>query len=237
MSVVSAALVPAAPVLVPGIGGTSDPAAEQRAAALAVVRAMIESRVDRVVVIAEGDRDEEFEDSEPLGLHRLGGLPGAFPPVDERQRMLPLPLAIGASLLREAGWQGATAFHLVDRALSLSDAAQRGHDLQSLPQRAGLLLLGNGSACSSAKAPGSFHPDAEAFNSRLQEMVSAAESEQIASLTADQCREQLSDIRVPLQMLSGACEEWQADIRLAQEFQGVLYVCAHLGITAGESAT
>lgn len=228
MSVVSAALVPAAPVLLRSLGGRMDPGADIRNAALQSVHAMLDTGPERIVVIAEGDHDEEFDESAMLGLHRLGGLPGSFVRDGDGQRMLPIPLAIAASILSEAGWSEPTTLVLVDESIAAEQALQRGRELQTLSERVGILLVGNGSACSTAKAPGSLHPDAETFNQRVLELLTEAAREDIAALTQSECREQLSDIRVPLQIISGAHDRWNADIELAQEFQGVFYVCASI---------
>jgi hypothetical protein len=232
MSVVGAALVPAAPVLVPGLSGSAVPAPEARAAALGVMQRLIDIGLDEVVVLAEADRDGLFDDSAPWDLHRLGGMhavgdPGAGGSFDQR---LPVSLAIGASMLRDAGWTGSTSFQGLERTMSNDAATEVGRHLAATPRSVGLLLLGNGSACCTAKAPGSLHPQASAFNEALLAMIQRGNSAEMMELSANETADQLSDIRVPLQVFVGATSPRQflGSVAFAEEFAGVQYICATL---------
>jgi hypothetical protein len=226
MSLVGAALVPAAPVLVAELSGRLRPAASPREAARRAIVGVIATAPDIIVVVAEGDRDESFDSTSALRLHRLGGMhrddyaPGS--------RTLPVPLAIGAALLRDAGWVGATSYVAVDAATTPVDALARGEDLVVGEKRVGLLLLGNGSACCTAKAPGSLHPDAEAFNAALLSAIVSGDRDAVLAWTPEAFTTQLSDVRVPLQMLYGmsGSETLAWSTECADEFQGVFYVCA-----------
>lgn len=226
MSLVGAALVPAAPVLVAELSGHLRPAATPREAARRAIAGLIATKPDVIVVVAEGDGDETFDSTSALHLHRLGGMhrddyaPGS--------RTLPVPLAIGAALLRDAGWAGPTSYQVVDAATTPVDARARGEDLVAGDQRVGLLLLGNGSACCTPKAPGSLHPDAESFNAALLNAIVSGDREAVLAWTPEAFATQLSDARVPLQVLSGMLGSeiltWTTEC--ADQFQGVFYVCA-----------
>ena len=228
MSVVCAALVPAAPVLVPGLSGRVQPAAEAQDGARSVLRQLIDSSPDKVVVVAEGDHDGSFDQSADLALYRLGGLPRPQDGEIAAGDLLPLPLAIGAALLDDAGWAGATSYRLLNTAISSSEAAAYGAQLDDGDSRVGLLLLGNGSAKSSAKAPGSFDPNSEQFNAALLAMIEQGDRIAMSGLSADAAREQMSDVRLPLQVLAGVGSLGAAAgvIGYANEFRGVYYVCA-----------
>ncbi|MFZ4486131.1 MAG: hypothetical protein ACOYO9_06040 [Candidatus Nanopelagicales bacterium] len=232
MSVVGAVLVPAAPVLVPGLSGNAVPAPEARTAALGVIKRLIQAGPDEVVVLAEADREGSFDGSAPWDLHRLGGMPavgdpGAGGSYDQR---LPVSLAIGASMLRDAGWTGSTSFQGLERTMSSDAATEVGRHLGATPRSVGLLLLGNGSACCTAKAPGSLHPRASAFNEALLAMIQQGNLAAMMELSADETADQLSDIRVPLQVFAGATSPRQflGSIAFAEEFAGVQYICATL---------
>jgi hypothetical protein len=191
-----------------------------------VIEQLISCAPDVIVVVAEGDHTEVFDNSAGMHLHRLGGMhcddyaPGA--------RILPIPLAIGAALLRDAGWLGPTQYQLLDASTTAVEAAKAGLELADVEPRVGLLLLGNGSACTTPKAPGSFHPQAEAFNAEFVRAITKGDMSSILAWTAEQFAEQLSDVRVPLQVMVGAVDgkSWPWSISFAEEFQGVLYVCA-----------
>jgi len=226
VSLVGVALVPAAPVLVAELSGRLCPASAPREAARSVIEQLISCAPDVIVMVAEGDHTEMFDNSAAMHLHRLGGMhrddyaPGA--------RILPIPLAIGAALLRDAGWFGPTQYQLLDASTAAVEAAKAGRELADVEPRVGLLLLGNGSACTTPKAPGSFHPQAQEFNTEFVRAITEGDMSSILAWTAEQFAEQLSDVRVPLQVMAGAVDgkSWPWSISFAEEFQGVFYLCA-----------
>jgi hypothetical protein len=230
MSIVGAALVPAAPVLLPALSGREQPAAVVLNAALCVIRQLIDSAPAEVMVLAEADRYGVFDTSAPWGLHRLGGMP-ARDSGDARATCgepLPVPLAIGAALLRLAGWTGPVDYHALDRSLSPEAAIEYGRKLSSSTLPVGLLLLGNGSACCTDKAPGSFHSGAQAFNEALTSIIRTGDQTTVEQLSAEATAEQLSDIRLPLQVLAGADSpaRLRGSIAYDEPFMGVHYICA-----------
>ena len=89
MTLVGVALVPAAPVLVAELSGRLRPAMMPRDAARRVIEQLIATSPDLIVVVAEGDNDETFDETAAMHLHRMGGMrrddyaPGA--------RVLPVP--------------------------------------------------------------------------------------------------------------------------------------------------
>ena len=226
MTLVGVALVPAAPVLVAELSGRLRPAMMPRDAARRVIEQLTATSPDLIVVVAEGDNDETFDETAAMHLHRLGGMrrddyaPGA--------RVLPGPLAIGAALLRDAGWSGRAQYRTLSASTSAGEAEQCGRELAEAGSRVGLLLLGNGSACSTPKAPGSLHPQAEAFNAEFVRAITQGDVSSILAWTAEQFVEQLSDARVPLQVFAGALDTsaHALSLRFAEEFQGVFYACA-----------
>ena len=228
MSIVSAALVPAAPVLVPGLSGHTMPAQEVRAATLEAIQRMIDAGVDEVIVLAEADRDGVFDSTAPWGLHRIGGLHPFSEAGAVFDQLLTMPLAIGASMLRDAGWTGTTSFHALERTMSADAAAEVGRGLGTTKRSVGLLLLGNGSACCTEKAPGSFHPQADEFNTNLVAMIRQGNRAAMMELPTQGAAEQLSDIRVPLQVFAGATSghRFLGSITFADDFAGVHYICA-----------
>ena len=238
MSIVSAALVPAAPLLVPGLNGHTMPAPEVRAAALEAIQRMIDAGVDEVIVLAEADRDGLFDSTAPWGLHRIGGMhtlsePGAGVTFDQ---LLTVSLAIGASVLRDAGWTGTTSFYALERTMSADAAAEVGRGLEATRRSVGLLLLGNGSACCTEKAPGSFHPQAETFNATLLTVIRQGDRAAMMELSAHDTADQLSDVRVPLQVFAGATSghRFLGSITFADDFAGVYYICATLLLDADD---
>ena len=236
MSIVSAALVPAAPVIVPGLSGHTMPAPEVRSAALDAIQRMIDAGVDEVIVLAEADRDGLFDSTAPWGLHRIGGLHPFSEAGAVFDQLLTMPLAIGASMLRDAGWTGPTSFHALERTMSADAAAEVGRGLGTTKRSVGLLLLGNGSACCTEKAPGSFHPQAETFNATLLTVIRQGDRAAMMELSAHDTADQLSDVRVPLQVFAGATSghRFLGSITFADDFAGVYYICATLLLDADD---
>ena len=236
MSIVSAALVPAAPVIVPGLSGHTMPAPEVRSAALDAIQRMIDAGVDEVIVLAEAVRDGLFDSTAPWGLHRIGGLHPFSEAGAVFDQLLTMPLAIGASMLRDAGWTGTTSFHALERTMSADAAAEVGRGLGTTKRSVGLLLLGNGSACCTEKAPGSFHPQAETFNATLLTVIRQGDRAAMMELSAHDTADQLSDVRVPLQVFAGATSGhgFLGSIAFADDFAGVYYICATLLLDADD---
>lgn len=236
MSIVSAALVPAAPVLVPGVSGHTVPAQEVRAATLEAIQRMIDAGVEEVIVLAEADRDGLFDSTAPWGLHRIGGMHTVNEAGAVFDQPLTVSLAIGASVLRDAGWTGTTSFYALERTMSADAAAEVGRGLGTTKRSVGLLLLGNGSACCTEKAPGSFHPQAETFNATLLTMIRQGDRTAMMELSAHDTADQLSDVRVPLQVFAGATSghRFRGSITFADEFAGVNYICATLLLDADD---
>jgi hypothetical protein len=228
VSVLGAALVPAAPVLIPELSGQMMPAAAPTEAARAALARLINANPEQLVVVAEGDRDAEFGSSAQVGLHRLGGLPRLEDPDAVAAEELPLPLAIGAALLGQLEWAGPTSYRLVDRSISSAEAAEHGRQLDQGDSQTGLVLLGSGSARSTEKAPGSLDPNAAQFNQDLLRMIKQGDANAISQLSAEASEGQMSDIRVPLQLLAGVASlsPPAGEVGFADEFKGVYYLCA-----------
>ena len=230
MSIVGAALVPAAPVLLPALSGREQPAESVLHSALGVIRQLIDSAPEEIIVLAEAESDGVFDESAPWGLHRLGGMAtgsSSDAPAMAREP-LPVPLAIGAALLNLAGWTGPTAFHALDRAMSPKAAIESGGRLGLGTRPVGLLLLGNGSACCSDKAPGSFNAGAQAFNEALRTLILDSDQATMERISPEAAAEQLSDVRVPLQVLTGAgaAVRLRGSIAYDEPYMGVHYICA-----------
>lgn len=230
MSIVGAALVPAAPVLLPALSGREQSAAPVLDAALEVIRQLIDAAPAEIIVLAEADHEGVFDNSAPWGLNRLGGMPACSTSNARATRgePLPVPLAIGAALLGHAGWTGPTAYHALVRTMLPETAIDSGRRLSTSTRHVGLLLLGNGSACCTDKAPGSFHRGAQAFNEALTSMIRTGDLRAVEQLSAEASAEQLSDIRLPVQLLAGAdlTGRLRGSIAYDEPFMGVHYICA-----------
>lgn len=73
-----------------------------------------------------------------------------------------------------------------------------------MADRVGLLVLGDGSACRTVKAPGYLDERAEPFDAELARALGAADTEALAGLDAELCRQLQVEGRAPWQVLAGA---------------------------------
>lgn len=228
MSITGAAMLPASPMLARGLSGQTTPAPDLRTAALAVIDAVLLTEPDAMVVIASGDDDGTFDETAPLRLHRLGGLRQDPRDASTTERALPIPLAIAASLLREAGWKGPTSYRSLDASASTATAEALGQHLAAEYQRVGVLLLANGSARCTAGAPGSFDSDAAAFNADLLAFLGSRDPDARSRLTAQRCVEQMSDAYLAMRTIDAVLpiDSTSVSIAYADEFRGVFFVCA-----------
>jgi len=226
VTIVAAAVIPGAPVLVPGLDGALQSAAEPRAGCLRALRRVAEAGPDEILIVAEGDREQVFGQDTSHGLHRLGGL--AYAVTRTGRECLPVPLAVGAALLREAGWEGPVVHRTLASDAPTSNAIDLGQRLRDAPERRGLVLMASGSARMTDKAPGAFHPGAKDFAAAYLRVLRSGTHEDFLATEALPFAEQLSDARLPLQVLAGALPGTPIDtvIDFAQEFHGVFYACA-----------
>jgi hypothetical protein len=191
------AVVPAAPALIPAVAaGAAGDLAATRDAALEAVAALLATQPDLVVLLGAADPGSPTAaygpgDSGtvegfgvdlrvPLGARICAGEPVAATAV-----------TVAAWLLHQVGFAGdVQGFALadvepgpdgpIDRVAERATAVAA--ELRDLPGRVALLVAADGSACRTPKAPGSFDPRAEAFDTQLAEALAAGDP---ARLPAD----------------------------------------------------
>lgn len=203
--IVAAALVPQAPLMLPGLTGRSDPAAEMRCAAAQVVADLVRVEPDEVVLVASGDRTGAVEVRDELGLHRWGVAAGVASRPEtvglqaERAGPVSLPFAVGSTLLEAAGWQGARRWQQVGWPDAGGAAVAVGAELAEGPARVGLLVLGDGSARRTLKAPGHLDERAAYFDDAL-----------VDALTGDPARLADVDPALASELMVSGLPAWQA---------------------------
>ncbi len=161
---VPVAVVPSAPLLVPGLGGGQDPLAALRVTCLDVVRSVVKDATRVVVLAAEGvERDESAGGTlAPWGADvRAGG--------DEL--VLPLGHTIGAWLLDAAGWTGPRAY--TSSAPTWEDGVA-------------LLVVADGTATRDTTSPGYEDVRAVPFDHGLAEALAAGDAARLAALDLDE---------------------------------------------------
>ncbi|MBB5122212.1 hypothetical protein AF335_16675 [Streptomyces eurocidicus] len=209
---VAAAVCPCPPLLVPEVAAGAAPELDGlRAACLDAVGVLAAARPDRLVVI--GPAGPSGRGSHPQGA--TGSFRGFGVDVDVRlgqggttgERALPQSLAVAAWLLGRTGWATAPVEGLgVGEPLETGRAVATGRELATAEERLALLVMGDGSACRTLKAPGYLDPRAEDFDAAAARALGAADTTALTALDAELAHELKAAGRAPWQVLAGAGE-------------------------------
>ncbi len=184
--VVAAAFCPHPPVLVPGLGGgTAGPVEEPtREAADPVLERLRGACLDAVSVLVPGDRPVVVLGSGAGDQSWHGEAAGSLRPwgVDVRvggagAPVLPLSLTVGAWLLDQAG---------VARERRRYESVATGASKHGVPDEdVALLVMADGSARRTPKAPGAFHPRAEEYDAAIAEALRAGDPDALGRVAGD----------------------------------------------------
>ena len=230
---VAAAVCPQPPLLVPGVGaGSSAELDGLRAACREVVEALDEA--DLVVVVGAADTVGECAPDSWGTLHPYGVSVdvGSGP----RGPALPLSLTLGRWLLHRysvADSSRPVTFVGVSEESTAADCSAFGESLAGRADRVGMLVMGDGSARRSTKAPGSFDERAEAFDDAVEEALRTADPQALIGLDAQLALDLLVTGRAPWQVLAGAAKAagahgatWRGTVSYAAAPYGVTYLVA-----------
>ncbi|ABD12870.1 hypothetical protein ThrDRAFT_01675 [Frankia casuarinae] len=214
MTLVAAAVCPHPPLLVPEVG-RGEPV-EARAVAVDAVRLLCAAEPDTIVVVGDAATEVSYG---PAASGSLAGFGvdlrvdlGPTAPAPEPSSVLsspalPLSITIGAWLLGVVGWPGARTAVGVPAEISPDGAVALGSRLVagSAPQeRLALLVMGDGSACRTLKAPGGLDPRAAAFDATAAAALAAGDPAGLLALDPGLARELLAAGRASWQVLAGA---------------------------------
>ncbi|KAA6213578.1 hypothetical protein CP973_30650 [Streptomyces albofaciens JCM 4342] len=209
---VAAAVCPCPPVLVPEVASGAAPELDGlRAAALDAVGVLAAARPDRLVVVGPAEQAGRG----PHGQGAVGSFRGFGVDLDVSlgaaetppERPLPPSLSVGAWLLARTDWADAPVEGLgVGEPLAGDRCAQVGREIAASAERVALLVMGDGSACRTVKAPGYYDERAEAFDAAVARALGAADTEALAGLDAELASELKASGRVCWQVLAGAAE-------------------------------
>ena len=211
---VAAVSVPGSPALVPAVStGAAADLAQARAAAMAATNWLHAQRLDLLVLVGEGGvAPRWWEAGSPVGFHGLGvplggrlgqEMTSSCAPVAAGDR-LPLSLAVGAWLLGPA--RMVLRALAVPPSLPLADCLALGSALAGAGDRVGLLVVGDGSARRSEKAPGHLDPRAGAMDEGIARALASVDTAALCALDAELCAELMVAGRAPWQVLAGAVE-------------------------------
>ncbi|KUL52368.1 hypothetical protein ADL22_05375 [Streptomyces sp. NRRL F-4489] len=226
---VAAALCPCPPLLVPEVAAGAAPELEPvRAACVDAVGVLAAARPDRLIVLGP-DRAEadaaRYPQGAPGTFRRFGvaldvtlGPAGPAPEDRPTGPGVPASLAVGAWLLSRTEWSGAPVEGVaVAERLPRDRCLPLGRELAGAAPRVALLVMGDGSARRSVKAPGYFDERAEAFDAAAFGALGAADTAALAALDEELAAALLVSGRASWQVLAGAAEDAGLRGRLLRE--------------------
>ena len=217
MSLTAAVVVPAAPALLPGIGGAADPLDDLRERAAALVAATSGAKgADRLVVVGSGPATRVWPGDAPSGAARFttGRVPDGALPTD---------LEIGRLLAPSTG--GDVVLQSVAADATPQECADRGRELAAGPP-AVLVVVADGPATLTEKAPGHLQLDAAPFAAELSRAVAQADSAALAALDPAVCDRLWMRGRPALQVLAAATDGLAGELVADEAPFGVQYLLA-----------
>lgn len=205
---VAAAVCPCPPLLVPEVAAGAAPELEPlRAACAEAVAELVAADPELIVVVGTGPEPEVWTEGGAGSFHRYGvELAVRLPSGGVEGPELAPSLTVGAWLLERAGVALPTHACAVPADAPADRMLGLGTGLAGLADRVGLLVMGDGSACRSLKAPGYLDERAQPYDEAVAAALGAADLAALAALDVTLSAELLAEGRAPWQVLAGAAE-------------------------------
>ncbi|MGW2188380.1 hypothetical protein, partial [Streptomyces sp. NPDC001719] len=192
---VAAAVCPCPPLLVPEVASGAAPELNGlRAACLDAVAVLAAARPDRLVVLGPaGSAGQGAYPQGAAGSFRSFGVEadvrlGQGGPAGDRE--LPQSLAVAGWLLGRTGWAAAPVEGLgVGEMLEAARCLDTGRELVAGDGRVALLVMGDGSACRTLKAPGYLDERAAGFDAAAARALGDADTAALAALDTELAHE------------------------------------------------
>ncbi|GHH37544.1 class III extradiol dioxygenase subunit B-like domain-containing protein [Streptomyces candidus] len=206
---VAAAVCPCPPLLVPEVAAGAAPELDAvRRACADALGVLAAARPDLLAVV--GPAGPEGQGPHPQGARgdfrgfgvdlqvRLGKGEAAS------ERPLPSSLSLAAWLLGRTGWAGPVEGLGVAEDLPAAHCAGTGRELAGRAGRVALLVMGDGSACRTLKAPGYLDERAEGFDADAARALGTADTAALLALDGELAYGLKCAGRAPWQVLAGA---------------------------------
>ena len=225
------AICPPAPLLARELTGLDPVIPELRQACAAAAERLVRSSPEVIAVVGPGRRTAVWPAGGRLNLAAFG--PALAARDGKTGPPLPLPLGLGARLLDEGGYTGPRLLQSVHSGEPAAACLRLGADLRTLADRVGLLVMADGSACRSLRAPGYLDPRAAAFDAAIEGTVRSGDFGPLRAMNQGLARELLAAGRPAWQVLAGAMPGRASSREVFYEGDpfGVFYLVAWL---AGE---
>jgi hypothetical protein len=198
--IVAVAFVPGPPVLLPEVAvGAAGELDDVRAACAQALRVVTSAEL--VVVLGAADADGRWPGGSAGSLRGFG--------IDVRaggtgDPVLTAPLTVAAWLLDRTDPPGAREYRAVAATAPGARCARLGAELATDPRSTALVVVGEGSARLSVKAPGALDERAEAFESTVADALGTGDRVALAGLDARLAAALLVSGRAPWQVAAAA---------------------------------
>jgi hypothetical protein len=197
--IAAAALCPSPPLLCPQLTGRRAVLPELRAACAEVVGRLLAEDPEVVVVVGPGVATGTWDAGSRLDLAAFApGLAGTGVGAP------PLALGLGAMLLDDAGYAGLRRLQAIGQDEPAGACAKLGAELAAAGARTALLVMGDGSARRTLKAPGYLDPRAEGFDTEVERAIRAGDLAALLDLDQELARDLMVTGRPAWQVLAGA---------------------------------
>ncbi|TDD74762.1 hypothetical protein E1293_29215 [Actinomadura darangshiensis] len=198
----TAAVCPHPPILVPEMAGEAAP--ELDALRAACDRAVRRLAGDVVIVVGGGSGTRSYGPDAYATLRPYGlGWTSPSEPENDAEA-LPLSLTIGHWLLQRAEACLDVRYQAVAFDAEPQDCLTLGHELAESAGRVALLVMGDGSACRSEKAPGYLDERARPYDAGVARALGHADAAALADLDPGLSRDVQAAGRAAWQVLAGA---------------------------------
>jgi len=225
-----AALCPSPPLLCPLLTGGRAVLPELRAACAEAVGRLLSEDPEVVVIVGPAAATGTWNPGGRLDLAAFApGLPGTG------TGALPLALGLGAMLLDQAGYRGPRRLQAVGQDEPAGACAKLGAELAGANERSALLVMGDGSARRTLKAPGYLDPRAESFDKGVERAVRDGDLAGLLELDQALARGLMATGRAAWQVLAGAmpAPAPATEVLYCDDPFGVAYLVAYLRPRSG----
>ncbi|MBO0820616.1 MAG: hypothetical protein J2P26_07165 [Nocardiopsaceae bacterium] len=193
-----AVVCPSPPLLAAGLTGRAAVVPDLSRACAAAVARLLDGGPETVAVVAGGPATRTWDPGSRLDRAAYGpGLPRGTVG-------LPLGLGIGAMLLDEAGYTGTRLLQAVASGAEPEECLALGAALADRADRTGLLVVGDGTARRTPKAPGHFDQRAAGFDAAAERALRSGDLASLAGLDPRLAAELMATGRAAWQVLAGA---------------------------------
>jgi hypothetical protein len=208
--IVAAALCASPPLLHPALTGRETVLPDLRAACAEAVARLLREDPEVIAVVGPAPATGEWDAGGRLdaaafapGSAALGSA-GRGSAAAVGAGALPLSLGLGAMLLDQDGYRGQRRLFAVSPDAPAGACGALGAELAAGAARTALLVMGDGSARRTLKAPGHLDPRAEPFDAEVERAVRAGRLGALLELDEALARDLMATGRPAWQVLAGA---------------------------------